>query len=366
MPVPNPETSIELLERCLSLESDRHRTLASLGKLACHVSGAPFARLVIGDEPGSWFEPGASADAAAAHPPNPAVLHPIVELPLRNGRGTTLGALTILDFTAHDLSANQAEALRLIADNVVVQLEAGNTLSDLMNAKRREIDLERRIGSERMEEAQRLAAELHDGVGQDLFGISMILAAIGRTSALRTADMVATLKEVSGLIGKAIENCRRVAEGYGGFILRKEGLEGALHRCMVGLDKPSIRYEFVGQAIPLECLDEAEAYYLFAIAREAMTRASREPGCTKIRVCSEHSAGVISLAVEDDAPESHGVPTHPDDELSAAIMEHRARRIGAGLRWLRTPGGERRLECTLPCGFHRWGHSTACPILATG
>jgi signal transduction histidine kinase len=285
-------------------------------------------------------------------------------LPLKSEDGTLHGVLAVIDTVPHALSVHELDGLALAADAVRLQLESCNAQRAMIIARRRELELERRVGCERMEEAQRLAAELHDGVGQDLVGISMIVSALLHSPACKEAAFLPDIENLVRLLAAAIENCRIVAEGYGGFMIRKEGVTGALHRYVKGLHNDRINFEFTGDTIPVSCLDEAEAYYLFGIAREAIANACRHSHCSSIRVICEHRVGIMRLTVEDDGC-GDTAAAKPGDPSSAgigrAIMDHRARRIGADLSFTNSERGGVRVTCQLPCGIHRWGHATSCP-----
>ena len=82
-------------------------------------------------------------------------------------RGTVLGTFAVIDTEPRNLSLFQQNSLALIARQIVDQLELRTAYRELAALRAQEQSFEARLWREKAEEAQRLAAELHDGVGQD-------------------------------------------------------------------------------------------------------------------------------------------------------------------------------------------------------
>jgi signal transduction histidine kinase len=210
----------------------------------------------------------------------------------------------------------------------------------------REREFERRLRRAAMDEAQRLAAELHDGVGQDLAGISLILSAMRQSCHAQHPDISEPLRSAYGLILQAMVNCGRVSEGFGGFLVRQRGLTAALRHFASQFDGDGINVEFRGKDIPASWLDEPTAYYLFGIGREAIVNAFRHSHAKTIRVACDHIDDTIYLIIEDDGV---GRPdaSNNDGGMGRHIMEYRARNIGAELTFVAVPTGGLRVECRM-------------------
>ena len=263
-------------------------------------------------------------------------------------KGSVLGTLAVMDLVPRRLTDLQIEALTVLARQVVDQLELRGAYRALVASRSRERDFEARLRNERMEEAQRLAAELHDGVGQDLVGVSMLLSAFLKTPAAQAEAVSAPILEVTRIVQRAIENCRQVSEGYGGFLVHREGVGGALLRFARGLDQQRIRFAFTGADIPPQYLDDSAAYNLFAIGREAIVNAYRHGHCSAVHVHCGRGDDEIRLVVENDGDAAR-VWNESSPGMGRSIMEYRARSIGADLRFTPLATGGLRVECRLPC-----------------
>ena len=198
-----------------------------------------------------------------------------------------------------------------------------------------------------MEEAQQLAAEIHDGLGQELAGISLLVSVLRRNPKVQHPEVQQSLACISDLMIQAMVSCRRVFEGFGGFLVRQQGLTAALLHFASQFEDDNIHVEFRGRDIPTGWLDETTAYYLFGIGREAIFNSFRHSQAKTIQVTCDHADNTIRLSIEDDGiglvePLSgHGI--------GRSIMEFRARSIGAELSFTAVPNGGLRVECLLPC-----------------
>jgi signal transduction histidine kinase len=212
----------------------------------------------------------------------------------------------------------------------------------------REHEFEKRLRRAVMDEAQHLAAEIHDGLGQDLTGISLMLSALRRLPQAQHRDIQQRLEEICALIVQAMVSCRRVSEGYGGFLVGQQGLTAALLHFASQFDNDTTRVEFRGRDIPAHWLDDTTAYYLFAIGREAIFNAFRHSHGRAIRVTCDHADMRIQLAIEDDGVGLMDTSSR-ERGIGRSIMEFRANSIGASLMFTAPSRGGLRVECSLDC-----------------
>jgi two-component system sensor histidine kinase UhpB len=213
-----------------------------------------------------------------------------------------------------------------------------------------EREFEIRLRRVAMDEAQHLAAEIHDGVGQELAGISLLLSALRRLPQAQHRDIQEPLENICGLMVQAMVSCRRVSEGFGGFLVRQQGLTAALLHFASQFNDETIRVEFQGREIPSNWLDETTAYYLFGIGREAIFNAFRHSHCRTIQVTCDHADRTIRLIIQDDGV---GLDASGRDRgIGRSIMEFRAGSIGAHLTFTAVPSGGLRVACSLACDSH--------------
>lgn len=197
-----------------------------------------------------------------------------------------------------------------------------------------------------MNETRHIAAEIHDVIVQELAGISLMLAALRTVPQAKHVDIQKPLEEIGGLMAHVIASCRRVSEGFGGFLLSEQGLTAALLHYAGQFDKKSTHLTLHGRDIPTHWLDETTAYHLFSIGREAISNAFRHSRAKAIHVTCDHVDGIVRLIVEDNGV-GLGEADDQNQGIGLSIMEFRARSIGAELTIAGKPSGGLRVQCSV-------------------
>jgi signal transduction histidine kinase len=271
----------------------------------------------------------------------------IAQLRVFDDQGAFVGTVTVLDIKRRALSPQQVLSLQILARALASQHRLRKVLADQSHVRAVEREFEHRLRQEKMDEAQRFAAELHDGVGQELAGIALMVSGLARTPGAQHDELQRPIADIRNLIIEAMMNCRRVSEGFGGFLVRRDGVSAALRHLVSQFHNDDIVVEFDVRDIPEHWLDPTAAYFLFSIGREAIGNAFRHSRASTIRITCDHSAETIRLTVEDDgvglAEAKQGQPG-----IGRAIMEYRARSIGAEMSFTEVPTGGLKVECILP------------------
>jgi signal transduction histidine kinase len=271
----------------------------------------------------------------------------IAQLRVFDDQRAFMGTVTVLDTERRNLSAKQVLSLQILAQALASQHRLRKVLADQAQVRAVEREFEHRLRQEKMDEAQRLAAELHDGVGQELAGIALMVSGLARAPGLQHDELQRPIADIRNLIIEAMMNCRRVSEGFGGFLVRRDGVTAALRHLVAQFHNDNIAVEFEGRDIPEHWLDPTAAYFLFSIGREAIGNAFRHSRAGTIRITCDHSAESIQLTVEDNGV---GLSDAKEEQpgIGRAIMEYRARSIGAKISFTEVPTGGLKVECILP------------------
>ena len=228
------------------------------------------------------------------------------------------------------------------------------TLFDV--AERRE--LERRVLEAQTREQARIARDLHDGVAQQLAGLSMLCGSLSQRveAGEDAAEMVDQIREV---VADAAKELRGVAHGLMPLDDGPGGLTAGLRRLA----------KTTGELTPAECAFEAPAgglavadpqtaHHLYRIAQEAVGNAVRHGEAGRVVVRLEPTAaGSAALTVTDDgaglpdellADRSEDEPPPNGDGMGLTAMRHRARVVGGRLRFERPESGGARVVCEFP------------------
>jgi signal transduction histidine kinase len=205
--------------------------------------------------------------------------------------------------------------------------------------------LERRLPGALIEaqegEKRRIAAELHDAVGQNL----VVVGSRARALLTRTGgDAAPALAEIAAISRETLDQVRGLAGGLHPVELDRLGLAAALARM--------IERALVGTTIAadlrLEPLDGAVApehrIHLYRIVQEAATNAVKHSGADTLSVALRAEGGRVALTIADNGRGFD--PAAAAGGLGLATMRQRAALIGAELGWASGAAGTR-LELSL-------------------
>jgi signal transduction histidine kinase len=191
---------------------------------------------------------------------------------------------------------------------------------------------EREIIEIAQREQQRIGNDLHDGLGQDLTGIALMLRAIGAQLRKEGSAACCEIEDVIGLVNAAIENTRALARGLSPVGFERDGLSTALQALAVrATERYDIPVTFQARLPHPPPLDQKSATHLYRIAQEALTNAMRHGGATRVRIVLSVSGNRLRLNVTDNGRGFTGKAGDGCDGLGLKIMHHRAEMLGGGL-----------------------------------
>jgi signal transduction histidine kinase len=205
--------------------------------------------------------------------------------------------------------------------------------------------LERRLLTVTDAEQQRIGADLHDGLGQQLTGLACMAAALrdrlknGAPAESQQSDMIARLAN------EAIAQSRALARGLCPVQLEKAGLILALED-LAGqaqmLHGVECRFEVKGA--PPRC-DHLTAMHLYRITQEAIHNAVRHGKARRILITLTSRKNQHRLVISDDG---QGFDADSDTRATGSglrLMGYRAAMIGGMFSAESKPGRGTRIAC---------------------
>jgi PAS domain S-box-containing protein len=190
--------------------------------------------------------------------------------------------------------------------------------------------LERALLNSTSAEQQKLGRDLHDGLGQELAGISLLASAIAASLRKAGRPESAELENLGSLAAQAVANCRALAHGLSPVTFASGGLREALTE-MVGLLRDSFGLDVdceILESAPIRLSPEA-LDNLYRISQEAVSNARRHGQAQSIKISLESGAALVRLTIEDNGT---GIPQRPPATgMGLKIMQFRAATIGARL-----------------------------------
>ncbi len=201
---------------------------------------------------------------------------------------------------------------------------------------------------------QRIGGDLHDGLGQQLAGIAMMLQGLGQRAGHSGATALRDeVEEVVTLVNAAIRSTRSLARGLSPVRPSREGLmEGFEELVNQVHERYRIRVQLELE-LPMELrLDENAATNLYRIAQEGVLNAARHADAENIQLRFKVEGPDVELMVIDDGKGfdplqfAHG-------GMGLRIMRFRAQLVGGYLSLESRPGSGTALRCRCPLNASR-------------
>ena len=217
-------------------------------------------------------------------------------------------------------------------NNSVIRDNSGNTIGiasigqDITDRCR----LEALLLAEETHERRQLAAELHDGLGQVLYGARLLIDGLEKSAHKTRSPIETDLAQLATVIDSSITTCRQIARGLSPLSDVSGDISSAL-RALVSV--PTRRGTAVVLHIsgdPTARVTASVADHLYRIAQEALTNALKHAYATLIEIRLEILPDLVTLSVVDN-----GIGIAPSldkrDGLGLKLMKHRADIIHAKL-----------------------------------
>jgi PAS domain S-box-containing protein len=226
-------------------------------------------------------------------------------------------------------------------------------VQDVSERKQLESDITEIANRER----RRLGADLHDGLGQELTGISLMLRSFAMRAGLAAFEAAPEFDEIITLVNHAIQTARKMALGISPIALERGGLLPALEH-LVAWSRDSYGVDLqmrLSIRSPL-LIGEPVAAHLYRIAQEAINNAVRHGRGRKITVSLRANRTLVSLSIADDGV---GIAENAarGTGMGLKIMEYRASMIGGVFSVKRLPRGGTRIHSVCPQGPDRYAAS---------
>jgi PAS domain S-box-containing protein len=198
------------------------------------------------------------------------------------------------------------------------------SMRDITDRKRLEQEILDASGRER----QSIGRDLHDGLGQELTGVALMLRGLATRIQSRCPDVVDNVNEVVALVNQSIDTARALARGLLPVRAETGGIAAAL-KALARRDRDlyDLPVTFRDDVASDFALDETNASHLYRIAQEALTNAARHGHATRVDMELSASASAFTLRIADDGT---GFPkAHVSTGMGLKIMRYRAGMIGA-------------------------------------
>jgi len=244
------------------------------------------------------------------------------------------------DGTIRHVLGTKASCVRDAHGNVV---QVSGVVHDITARKRAEAEI-LRIGEE---ERQRLGADLHDGVLQELAGIAYLATSLRHELEREAHPLAAKSQRIQHTLENAIDHTRRLALAMDPTVPGGTGLMGALRQLAETVSERhdlACRFESA-QAVSFD--DAGVANQLYRIAQEATRNAVRHSGARHVTIVLSEAGEETCLVVRDDG---RGLPDELERNpgMGLQVMRYRAGLVGGRLTIRNGTEGGTEVHCCLP------------------
>jgi PAS domain S-box-containing protein len=227
--------------------------------------------------------------------------------------------------SAHEGRAQYFENRAVLVRDGGVATGISISMRDITERKRLEQEILDVSGRER----RSIGRDLHDGLGQELTGVALMLRGLATRISERCPDVVDNVNEIVGHVNQSIETARSLARGLLPVQTETGGLTAALQALAArSRDLYGLEVNFHAEVWPGFALSETNASHLYRITQEALTNAARHGRATLVDISLNARESGFSLRITDN-----GVGLKPAVPSAAGmglkIMKYRADMIGA-------------------------------------
>ncbi len=199
------------------------------------------------------------------------------------------------------------------------------TMRNITERKR----LEQEILDVSCRERQTIGRDLHDGLGQELTGVALMLRGLATRIEARSPETKDQVEEIVGLVNQSIDTARSLARGLLPVNTDGGGLACALRSLADrSRDVYGLNVDCRVKVAPERPLNEATANHLFRIAQEALTNTARHARASSVAIFLLVTRSKFLLRITDDGV---GIadPSKDGSGMGLKIMKYRANIIGA-------------------------------------
>jgi PAS domain S-box-containing protein len=195
-------------------------------------------------------------------------------------------------------------------------------------------------------EQRRIGQEMHDGLGQELTGLSLSLRALAIQGERAGLAMAADISGLADMVAGCIESTRRIVRGLSPLSDADGNLQNALEALAESSSRSGTLVSFSPRLdAPLVLALETRAH-LLRIAQEAVQNALKHSGASHVDLELWVRPSHVTLTIEDDGQglvQRNGVAG-----LGMRTMRFRAAAVGGRLRVGRRRGGGTAIVCDAP------------------
>ncbi len=218
------------------------------------------------------------------------------------------------------------------------------TLADTTSDRR----TERAMIDDDARERRALSSEAHEGIAQELAGISMLVKSLHRAADAQDESSVQALRTILNELAHTIGGVRRLAATLSPVRVARGSLSQAVQNLAAetaagGRLRVATASRLLDDMVPETLREDA-----YRIVQAALTRASRDASCTQVDIELRVVGEEMRIAIEGNGDHLAPDPAGEDCDLMRNVV-HRVRRLRGSVDVERLARGGARIRVQLPC-----------------
>jgi signal transduction histidine kinase/HAMP domain-containing protein len=289
-------------------------------------------------QPGERVMVGDCAKVGSQDAPCPVVLGmglpAQIAVRLRSGE-RVVGYLCVGFQTPRSVSQDEREVLDGLATQAAIAIENARLHREVRDLAR-------------LEERERIAADLHDGIIQSIYATGLGLEECARLAEEDPRAVKPVLETAIGGLNAVIRDVRNYVVGLQPEGLQERGLSRSLADLARGMALNALLHAEIEVDPAIDSgLGPEKAGHLFHICREALANVVKHAMASRVSLAIERGNGSLILHVKDD-----GVGFDPAEHRGGCRglrnMRERSQRLGGTLSVESKPGGGTRITVEIP------------------
>jgi signal transduction histidine kinase len=273
-----------------------------------------------------------------------------------------LGVLTLGEKRSGDLYTQEdIELLTTLAHSATLALENARLHEERMAILRQQLA---QVTAAQEEERQRIARELHDGVGPALASLNIRLRTARKLLERDQHPVAGEIEELAEQAQANIQDIRRLIYDLRPAALDELGLVPALreyvaryqeeHGLEVALALPALPVPSVAEGSPVEGSESDERLpaaletALFRIVQEALANVARHARARRVEVTMTRDQGGVILCISDDGQAFDPEAPRPGTHLGLWSMRERVEQLGGRFEVESAPGQGTMVSAIIP------------------
>ena len=243
-----------------------------------------------------------------------------------NKRNYTIVGISIFLVLGGLLSFSMVRRYRLQKENEVKEL----ILLQQANAAKAIITTEDK-------ERRRIAAELHDGVGQLMTAAWLNLQALKHEPLLYNAQQSDLLEKSMNLVHESCKEVRQVSHNMMPNALIKNGLENAIRVFLHQINSKHISINLHTEGLQLPINSSAEAV-LYRVIQECVNNTIKHAKATQLDISINHDEKGIDVLIEDNGIGFNTAESNSKDGIGLENVKSRILYLKGKVEWDTAPG----------------------------